>query len=130
MQQYLKEMEQVILFSTTTYLLIFLYLPTFVCYYREFGQDPYDPDEFVERMAYRVFGSSVENDNSIVDDVQETFVQAIKYYDTYAITFLSVRMVNLILPTLISETWNSYKTVKRGSAKNWNKFAEKKNLST
>lgn len=30
-------------------------------------------------MAYRVFGNSSNNDNAIEDDVQETFVQAIKY---------------------------------------------------
>lgn len=42
-------------------------------------QDPYDPDEFVERMAFRVFGNCGDNDNGIIEDVQETFVQAIKY---------------------------------------------------
>lgn len=35
----------------------------------------------MERMAYRVFGNSGDNDNTIVDDVQDTFVQAIKYYN-------------------------------------------------
>lgn len=43
-------------------------------------QDPYDPDEFVERLAYRVYGNSADSDNAVVDDVQDTFVQAIKYY--------------------------------------------------
>jgi len=43
-------------------------------------KDPYDPDEFVERLAHRVFGNSADNDNAVVDDVQDTFVQAIKYY--------------------------------------------------
>lgn len=41
-------------------------------------QEPYDPDEFVERLAYRVFGNSEDNDNTVIDDVQDTFVQAIK----------------------------------------------------
>ncbi|KAL5238755.1 hypothetical protein ACI65C_006165 [Semiaphis heraclei] len=47
-------------------------------YIKEMEQDPYDPDEFVERLAHRVFGNSADNDNAVVDDVQDTFVQAIK----------------------------------------------------
>ncbi|XP_050438266.1 exocyst complex component 5 [Adelges cooleyi] len=47
-------------------------------YMKEMEQDPYDPDEFVERLAYRVFGNSADCDNILVDEVQETFVQAIK----------------------------------------------------
>ncbi|KAE9533792.1 hypothetical protein AGLY_008871 [Aphis glycines] len=47
-------------------------------YIKEMEQDPYDPDEFVERLAYRVYGNSADSDNAVVDDVQDTFVQAIK----------------------------------------------------
>ncbi|XP_025419969.1 exocyst complex component 5 [Sipha flava] len=47
-------------------------------YMKEMEQEPYDPDEFVERLAYRVFGNNEDNDNTVIDDVQDTFVQAIK----------------------------------------------------
>ncbi|XP_075222346.1 exocyst complex component Sec10 isoform X2 [Lycorma delicatula] len=49
-------------------------------YMKELEQEPFDPEEFVERLAWRIIDSSREDGNSTFDPVvmNETFLQAIK----------------------------------------------------
>lgn len=45
-------------------------------------------------MAYRVFGNCTNDDNAVVDDLQETFVQAIKYL-LYNINYSNNNLMNM-----------------------------------
>uniref|UniRef100_A0A1B6CXT9 Exocyst complex component 5 n=1 Tax=Clastoptera arizonana TaxID=38151 RepID=A0A1B6CXT9_9HEMI len=49
-------------------------------YLKELEQEPFDPEEFVERLAWRTVESNREDGNGIFDSVlmHETFLQAIK----------------------------------------------------
>ncbi|RZF42188.1 hypothetical protein LSTR_LSTR004337 [Laodelphax striatellus] len=49
-------------------------------YMKELEQEPFDPEEFVERLAWRIIDSSREEGNSAFDPVlmNDTFLQAIK----------------------------------------------------
>ncbi|XP_071454035.1 exocyst complex component 5 [Hetaerina americana] len=47
-------------------------------YMKELEQEPFDPTEFVERMAWRTVGATREDDNFDPVLLNETFIQAIK----------------------------------------------------
>lgn len=71
MQQYLKELEQV--FVKTNLCIIFFH----IC----FSQEPFDPEEFVERLAWRTIAETKRDESGDFNPIllHDSFVQAIKY---------------------------------------------------
>lgn len=79
----MKELEQVnynIKIINLIFLLL-IYKILVIIFFNIMFQDPFDPEEFVERLAWRTLNDTIKDDGKIFFDptiVHETFLQAIK----------------------------------------------------